>query len=70
MRKQTKQTNQNPAILFLHKALYMIRFPARSLDETEELQGGDRLSKPSSESTLRISYYVMKCEITRANYSN
>jgi len=48
----------------------MIRFAPRSLDEAEELQGGDRLSKPSSEFPLRISYCVMKCEITRANYSN
>lgn len=58
------------AILLLHKALYMIRLPSRSLDEAEKLQSGDRLSKPSSESPLRISYYMMKCEITRANYSN
>lgn len=33
----------------LRKALYMIRLPSRSLDEAEELQSGDRLSKPSSE---------------------
>lgn len=66
----TNRANNQTRILFLRKTLYMIRFASRSLDEAEELQGGDRLSKPSSESPLRISYYVMKCKITRANYSN
>lgn len=65
-----KPSKQSNAILLLREALYMIRLPSRSLDEAEKLQGGDRLSKPSSESPLRISYYMMKCEITRANYSN
>lgn len=68
-RGRAKQTIKC-AILLLRKALYMIRLPSRSLDEAEELQNGDRLSKPSSESPLRISCYMMKCEITRANYSN
>lgn len=36
------------AILLLRKAFYMIRLPSRSLDEAEELQGCNRLSKPSS----------------------
>lgn len=66
-----KQNSWNMQTLFLRKTLYMIRFPSRSLDEAEKLQGSNRLSKPSSEpSLLRISYYVMKWEITRANYSN
>lgn len=57
------------AILLLNKTLHMISLALRSLDEAEELQGCDRLSKPSSESPLRITYYAMKCEIARENYS-
>jgi len=40
-------------LLLLRKALHMIHFPSRSLDEAEDLQGGDRLSKPSSESPVK-----------------
>jgi len=74
MKNESRRNKQGAAIkhaiLLLRKTLHMIRFPPGSLDEAEELQGGDRSSKPSSEFPLRISYCVMKCEITRANYSN
>jgi len=50
--EQTRQTIKH-TILLLRKAFYMIRLPSRSLDETEELQGGNRLSKPSSVNSLR-----------------
>lgn len=50
--EQTRQTLKH-AILLLRKAFYMIRLPSRSLDETEELQRGNRLSKPSSANSPR-----------------
>lgn len=52
MNKQTGTAIKH-AILLLRKTFHVIRFPARSLDEAEELQGGDRLSKPSSEFAVK-----------------